>query len=88
LLRVPVAAAGASSALVWLLSRAMVSMNGTVIPPAVFLGSQAGLLLLTYSCIVLKSGYLDAFDKSLASHFPGSTLWSSLLFKNGNGLSR
>jgi O-antigen/teichoic acid export membrane protein len=88
LLRVPVAAAVVASVGVWLLASVVVSVNPLAIPPAVLLGSQIGLLLLTYSFFVLKSGYLDAFDKSLAAHLPGAALWSSLLFKNGNGFHR
>jgi O-antigen/teichoic acid export membrane protein len=88
LLRIPLAAAVVASVLVWLLSSAMGYVNSLAIRPAAFLGSQIGLLLLTYSFFVLKSGYLDAFDKRLAAHLPGAMLWSSLLLKCGHGFRR
>jgi O-antigen/teichoic acid export membrane protein len=88
LLRIPLAAAVVASALVWVLSSAMGFVNSLAIRPATFLASQIGFLLLTYSFFVLKSGYLDAFDKRLAAHLPGAMLWSSLLLKCGHGFRR
>ena len=88
LLRVPLGAAVVASIFVRVLSTAMVSVNSLAIPSAAFLASQVGLLLLTYSFFVLKSGYLDAFDKRLVVQLPGAMLWSSVFSKYGHGFHR
>jgi len=79
LLRTPLAVSTVASSLVLLLSRLLLTDHPAIIAPGVALILLVGSFLGSYILLILRSGYLDAFDRSMASHLPGGAFWIALL---------
>jgi O-antigen/teichoic acid export membrane protein len=79
LLATPLAASALASCLVLLLARASPTVNLGIIAPAAVLALQLGLFLSSYALFLLRSSYLDEFDRQLAFRLPGGPFWSLLL---------